>query len=47
VTYDSVAGCMCFTQRWTILTHHGRQRSASHEFERACEMSCIVFRMTE
>jgi hypothetical protein len=19
LTYDSVAGCMCFTQRWTIL----------------------------
>jgi hypothetical protein len=25
VTYDSVAGCMCFTQRWTILTCSSRQ----------------------
>jgi hypothetical protein len=35
VTYDSVAGCMCFTQRWTILTCSSRQRSASHEFEKS------------
>jgi hypothetical protein len=25
LTYDSVAGCMCFTQRWTILTCSSRQ----------------------
>jgi hypothetical protein len=36
VTYDSVAGCMCFTQRWTILTCSSRQAAIpSHEFEKS------------
>jgi hypothetical protein len=49
VTYDSVAGCMCFTQRWTILTCSSRQAAIpSHEFEKSMwNVSCIVFRMTE
>jgi hypothetical protein len=38
VTYDSVAGCMLRNDGRFSLAHHGRQRSASHEFERACEM---------
>jgi hypothetical protein len=35
VTYDSVAVCALRNDGRFSLAHHGRQRSASHEFEKS------------
>jgi hypothetical protein len=44
VTYDSVAGCMCFTQRWTILTCSSRQ-AAIPAMSSKEHVKCVVHRI--
>jgi hypothetical protein len=44
VTYDPLAVCALRNDGRFSLAHHGRQRSASHEFEKE-HVKCVVHRI--